>query len=165
MINQINNEAVILLGSNSGDRLKMLSDALSCLKESNIILINQSHIYETAPWGNTDQPAFLNLVVCIETGLSARELLNDLLETENKMGRVRHKKWEQRCIDLDILFYNDKIINEDGLKIPHPHLHERRFTLAPLNEIMPDFIHPVFNKPIWQLLAACKDDKEVSLIT
>ena len=80
------------------------------------------------------------------------------------MGRVRNKKWEQRCIDIDILFFNNEIINEEGLKVPHPHLHERRFTLIPLCELMPKFIHPLLNKTIDQLLDECIDDKEVKLI-
>ena len=87
-----------------------------------------------------------------------------LLSIEHQMGRVRTIKWEQRCIDLDILFFNDAIINQEGLKIPHPHLHQRRFTLIPLCELIPDFIHPMLKKTIKQLLVECKDKKEVKLL-
>ncbi len=126
-------------------------------------VINRSSIYETEAWGLADQPAYLNQVVIAKTNLSATTLLQTLLNIEHQMGRVRTVKWEQRCIDLDILFYNNTIINEEGLKIPHPYLHQRRFTLIPLCELIPDFIHPVFNKTVKQLLAECEDIKEVKL--
>lgn len=155
------NKAVILLGSNIGDRAKMLQDAIVLISENLIVIENSSGIYETAPWGLENQPSFLNQIIIVKTMLAAPSLLNQLLKIELQLGRVRNEKWEQRCIDLDILFYNDEIINCEGLKIPHPHLHERRFTLIPLNEILPAYIHPQLKKSIADLLNECSDKKNV----
>ncbi len=163
MSKEIWNKAIVLLGTNLGDRLVMLSTALNLLKANNLKIIEFSRIYETAAWGLEEQPAFLNQVIKMETLFNPSELLGRLLAIENEMGRQRVKKWEQRCIDLDILFFNDDIIHETNLTVPHPYLHERRFTLIPVSEIIPEYIHPVFRKTINQLLVECKDDKMVSL--
>lgn len=159
------NTAVLLLGSNAGNRMKMLADSKELLQQNKIEVMQQSGIYETEAWGLEDQPAFLNQVLITKTDLKAWNLLQILLATEHHMGRVRNKKWEQRCIDIDILFFNKEVIHEEGLKIPHPHLHERRFTLIPLCELMAGYIHPLLNKSLEQLLKDCTDHKEVKLFS
>ncbi len=157
------NTAVLLLGSNEGDREKNLMSAIDLLKSEVGKVSKFSSVYETAPWGNTDQPAFLNGIIVMETLLSATMLMKIILGIEKKAGRIRREKWAQRIIDIDILFFNDEIINEEHLHIPHRHLHERKFVLVPLMEIMPGFIHPVFLKPVSELFRQLKDTSDVRL--
>ncbi len=111
-----------------------------------------SSVIETAPWGKTDQPHFLNRVLKVTTQLTPSSLMKSLLEIEKMMGRNRNEKWGPRIIDLDILFFDYQIISEPGLCIPHPHLHEREFVLKPIVEIAPDFMHPVLKKTMSELL-------------
>lgn len=111
-----------------------------------------SSIIETAPWGKTDQPHFLNRVLQVTTRLTPSSLIKSLLDIEKTMGRNRDEKWGPRIIDLDILFFDNQIISETGLSIPHPHLHEREFVLKPMVEIAPDFVHPVLQKTMSALL-------------
>ncbi|HET6225991.1 MAG TPA: 2-amino-4-hydroxy-6-hydroxymethyldihydropteridine diphosphokinase [Bacteroidia bacterium] len=156
------NTAYILLGSNDGDRLQHLATALTRMKEEAGALVKESAIYTTVAWGYTEQPDFLNQVVCIQTDLTPQQLLSALLSIEKEMGRVRgHAKWMQRIIDLDILFYNQDVINESHLHIPHPHLQDRKFVLVPLKEIAASYMHPVLKKDVATLTAACKDTLEV----
>lgn len=157
------NKAIILLGSNTGNSSQNLESAKAYIVRNVGEITHFSSPYTTEPWGRTDQPFFLNQVVVIDTALTARQLINTLLTIEEKMGRKRVEKWEPRLIDLDILFFNDEIINEEGLIIPHPQLHERRFTLVPLAEILPGLIHPVFGKDIQTLLFELKDNLKVDL--
>jgi 2-amino-4-hydroxy-6-hydroxymethyldihydropteridine diphosphokinase len=159
------NFAYILLGTNLGDKitnLKTASDKISSLC-GNIII--RSGIYETSPWGITDQPSFLNQVIKIESKFTAEKLLENLLFIEKEMGRVRNIKWGERIIDLDILYFNDEIIVKENLKIPHPELHNRKFTLVPLNEIAADYKHPVLNVTNQQLLNRCTDKGIVTNIS
>ena len=123
-----------------------------------------SSLYQTASWGKTDQPDFLNQVLLVETTLSAQQVLDNILETEIELGRIRGEKWGSRLIDIDILFYNDEIINTDLLTVPHPYLHERRFTLEPLNEIASELKHPILNQTIRELLVNLRDDLNVNRI-
>jgi len=152
------NSAVILLGSNLGDRMENLSKALSLIDINAGLPEKSSRVYETEPWGISEQPAYLNQVIEIRTLFSAGTLMNKLLSIENEMGRVRTEKWAPRIIDLDILFFNNEIINEEKLRVPHPHLHERRFVLEPLAEILPDMIHPLLKIRNIDLLHSLKDD-------
>ena len=150
---------IILLGSNIGDRLSILEEAnLQISSKIGNPLISSS-IFESEPWGFKHENYFLNQVIGLKTNLSPYMLLTELLRIEKKMGRERSKKksYQARTIDLDILFFNDLIISESNLEVPHPRLHERRFTLLPLNEILPDYIHPVFKKPVSSLLNDCND--------
>jgi len=153
------NTAYLLLGGNMGDRLGVIAKAVSLIHASCGNVVKKSSLFESAPWGFDDKKQFINQVIIIETAMSALDLLQNLLNIELLLGRVRKNtsNYSSRNIDIDILFYNDEIINEQTLKIPHPLLQERKFTLMPLNEIASDFHHPVFNKTVFELLNECKD--------
>jgi 2-amino-4-hydroxy-6-hydroxymethyldihydropteridine diphosphokinase len=152
------NTAYILLGSNLGDKKDNLTKA--CEKISSVCgnISKRSSLYETSPWGYTEQSFFLNAVIELQTVYSPERLLELLLEIEIQLGRVRIQKWGERLIDLDILYYDQEIINSAHLKIPHPELHNRKFTLIPLCEIAPGYVHPLLQRTNAQLLEACKDD-------
>lgn len=124
-------------------------------------LLATSTIYETAAWGLTDQQDFLNLALKIETSLSPYNLLKAVNNIERKLGKEKIKKWGPRCIDVDILFYNDQIINTKKLTLPHPHIAERNFVLYPLEEIASDYLHPVYKKTISYLKETTKDDSDL----
>jgi 2-amino-4-hydroxy-6-hydroxymethyldihydropteridine diphosphokinase len=158
------NRAFILLGTNLGDKMANLKKAIVLIKSELCTIVLYSGIYKTAAWGNTNQDNFYNQVIEVNTELSANDLLQKLLQIETQMGRVRNEKWEARIIDLDILYFNHEIIDTENLKIPHPYLHVRRFTLAPLVQIAPAFLHPVFNKTNAELLQNCSDNSEVKLV-
>jgi 2-amino-4-hydroxy-6-hydroxymethyldihydropteridine diphosphokinase len=157
------NKVYLLLGSNLGDRTGTLDKAKKDLSELGHIS-GISSLYETQAWGHREQPNFFNQVIVLETGLSAEDLLKKNLEIEIKLGRVREQKWAERTIDIDILYFNDEIIVTKALKIPHPQIHNRKFTLIPLNEIDPGFLHPVFNLTTKQMLERCEDSLEVKKI-
>ena len=145
------------LGANLGNREENIKNAISRLSSHPEILIKKrSSMIETKPYGNIDQPDFINSVIEIETDLTAENLLSKCLTVENELGRKRNEKWGPRTIDIDILFCNDQIINSQKLIVPHPDLHNREFILRSLNEICPDFIHPVLNKSIKELYLALK---------
>ncbi|RKO71876.1 2-amino-4-hydroxy-6-hydroxymethyldihydropteridine diphosphokinase [Sphingobacterium puteale] len=159
------NKIFILLGTNLGDRLRQLLRAKQAIEKQVGEILMASSIYETAAWGVEDQPAFLNQVILIKSGLSPIDCLNHTQQIELDLGRVRLKKWGQRAIDIDLLYFNDEIINYPNLIIPHPFIPERRFTLAPLAEIAPDYIHPVYKKNNVYLLHNCKDELPVKKIS
>ena len=152
--------AYILLGSNLGDRETQLQTATQAISSLGNI-IRYSSVYETAAWGLENQADFLNQVLLLETELTALLLLENLLRIEREMGRERHEKWSARTIDLDILYFDDEVLDSEFLKIPHPYLQQRRFTLLPLSEISPDFLHPVLQKTNRELLETCPDLLEV----
>jgi len=154
-------EIFILLGSNKGNRLEYLSTAADKIEATVGRIINKSSIYETAAWGNENQESFLNQVIEIKSGYSPEIILTKLLEIETDLGRKRMVKWGPREIDLDILFYGQQVISLPNLTVPHPAIAERRFTLIPLNEIAPLFIHPLAKKTITQVLDECNDILEV----
>jgi len=151
-------DVFLLLGSNLGNREEYLRKAIDLIGTELGAVTQKSSIYETEAWGKTDEPSYLNQVVRINTELPARQVLEKVLQIETKMGRVREEKWGSRIIDIDILFYGQDIINEPGLIVPHPELHNRRFSLEPLNEIAPDLLHPVLEKSIFQLKSKLKDN-------
>lgn len=142
----------IALGSNMGEGRKNLDLAIKMMNERGVLVEKVSTYIETEPYGYTEQDNFVNAVCVAETKLSPRELLEVLLKIELDMGRVRIIKWGPRIIDLDILFYEDLIIDEEDLKVPHIEIQKRSFVLEPMNEINPDKIHPVFKKTVHQLL-------------
>ena len=142
----------IALGSNMGEGRKNLDLAIKMMNERGVLVEKVSNYIETEPYGYTEQDNFVNAVCIAETKLSPRELLETLLKIELDMGRVRIIKWGPRIIDLDILFYEDLIIDEEDLKVPHIEIQKRSFVLEPMNEISPDKIHPVFKKTVNQLL-------------
>jgi 2-amino-4-hydroxy-6-hydroxymethyldihydropteridine diphosphokinase len=152
---------VILLGTNLGDKILMLHQAKLSIQNNVGAIVRTSSLYETAAWGITNQPSFCNCILEVITHLTPDELLNSLLTIEAELGRIRDGKWAPRTIDLDILYYNDQIISSDNLVIPHPQIQNRRFTLVPLCEILPDFIHPILNLRNSEILSACKDGSEV----
>lgn len=151
-------EALIITGSNMGDRQTYLQRAIDSLHEAGIITISTSPIYETEPWGDIPQQTYFNQILKVQTKLKAEELLNTMLLIENKLGRIRtEQQFGPRTIDIDLLLYNNLIINTETLILPHPRMHLRRFVLVPACDVAPEWIHPIFNKTLSQLLAECQD--------
>lgn len=146
------------LGSNLGNRKKNIQGAVKLIEKNNRV-IKVSSFYETEPEGVKEQPIFLNAVLELETKLSPHQLLNFIQDIEKQLGRKPTVKWGARIIDLDILLYGEQIINDDDLKIPHPHFSKRLFVLIPLGEIAPEIIHPVLKRKIADLLRENSDKK------
>lgn len=159
------NHTFLLIGSNLGDRRTHLKTARFLIQQQAGVIKKQSAIYETEPWGGiTQQPHYYNQVFEVLTELDAESLMKVLLGIEEKMGRVRNEKYGSRMIDIDILFYNYEIINSPLVVVPHPRLQDRRFVLEPLFSIAPEWMHPVLNKPVAELLAGCADTNKVKKI-
>ena len=149
--------AYLLTGTNLGEREENLARARELIMANIGQIKTASGLYETAAWGLTEQPAFLNQALEIVTELNARQLIRRILRTEKSMGRIRGEKYGPRLIDIDILLFDNQKHNYRLLKLPHPELQNRRFALIPLAEIAPAVIHPVFQKTITQLLTECND--------
>ncbi len=150
-----------------GDRRKNIDSAINFLSSSCGIIKSKSSIYESEPWGFDDSNNFFNMAILMNTNFTAVELLQRILEIENIMGRVRDnsKRYTSRIIDIDILFYNNEVIKEIDLEIPHPLIQERRFALIPVMDISPKFVHPIFNLTIEELLIKCPDKSIVKKIS
>jgi len=157
-------EVFLLLGSNLGDRQLFLKQAIEHIESEIAPVSKVSSVYETQSWGKTDLPDYLNQVIVLATDLSPQIILHRILNIEHKLGREREEKWGSRTIDIDILFYGDQIINEPGLHIPHQELQKRRFTLEPLAEIAPEWLHPILQKNILQLKSELIDELNVKKI-
>lgn len=158
------NILVLHIGSNKDNRIASLTRARLLLSEEVGIIKRASAIYETAPWGKTDQEAFLNQALLIESIEKDPQLiLENCLSIEYKMGRERKGKWGPRVIDIDIIFYNDVKVSSENLQIPHLHYKERRFVLKPLEDIIPNYIPVDSDLSINQLLEVCKDQGSVRL--
>lgn len=156
----------LLLGGNLGDKKKIFEEARELLGERIGEISALSAVYETEPWGFQSENVFWNQVLKIETGLSSEEILRKTQQIEQDLGRIRKEnRYESRMIDIDILFYGDKIIKKEDLIIPHPRIQIRKFTLVPLCEIAPELVHPVLKKSIRQLLEECSDQLKVKIVS
>lgn len=158
------NTVYILTGGNIGDRITNLYTAKKHLEDEIGKIERSSSIYETAPWGNTDQPDFYNQVHIIKSKYTAEEIMQKILRIEERMGRIRTIKNAARIIDIDILFFNRDIIDKPGLIIPHAEIANRRFVLEPLNELSPQMIHPLINKSLEEILSICPDKLKVTCV-
>lgn len=152
----------LLLGSNVGNRTQQLEKARELIEARIGKIKKKSKIYETAPWGEKEQEDFLNQALEVDTKLKPKKVLEKIAEIEKLMEREETYKWGPREIDVDILMYEDEMICEMDLTIPHPFLHERKFTLLPLSEIAPDLYHPIMGASILDLLLDCEDNLEVN---
>ena len=149
-----NHIVYLALGSNLDDRLANLKQAITALSPQMEVKA-KSRVYETPPWGYTEQPTFLNQVIKASTYLEFEPLLKHIKRLEIALGRTPSFKNGPRLIDVDILFYDDLVLNTASLVIPHPHMHERGFVLLPLMDIAPDLVHPVHKKSVREMLASC----------
>lgn len=154
---QYMNKVYLLIGGNMGKREENLQQAITLIRQRIGEVLQVSSIYETAAWGKTDQPSFLNQGLLLQTAMEPLPLLKEILSTELEMGRERLEKNGPRTIDIDIIFYNDAIIDEPGLMVPHPAMAQRRFVLTPMAELSPQLLHPILKRTMQQLLEDCTD--------
>lgn len=150
------NKVYIAFGSNLGDSMKIIDKALNLIENNGMNIIKKSKIYETKPYGYTNQPNFINGVILVDTEMGCRKILEKLLSIEEELGRVREIHWGPRVIDLDIIFYNNEIYNEENLIVPHPDMQNRDFVLKPMNDICPEYVHPILLRSIGELLKELK---------
>jgi 2-amino-4-hydroxy-6-hydroxymethyldihydropteridine diphosphokinase len=151
-------EVFLGIGTNLGDREKNLKESITAIEEKIGKVVILSSVYSTEPWGFTTEDEFLNMVVKVETDLIPLELIKRILIIESLSGRVRtENKYLSRVIDIDILFYEDLVISDKNLTIPHPLIQMRKFVLVPLCEIEPELVHPVLKKSIASLMELCED--------
>lgn len=161
-----NSSIILLLGTNIPDRMSHLRHAKELIQLRLGPVNAVSNLYNTQSWG-FDSADFLNLVLSVSSAFSPTECLKIIQQIEREMGRVRKisgEDYEDRNIDIDILFYNDEIVNLPELVIPHPRMTQRNFVLFPLNDIVPHFMHPVFNQPVEALLSQCTDNTQIQKI-
>jgi 2-amino-4-hydroxy-6-hydroxymethyldihydropteridine diphosphokinase len=151
------NKAILLIGGNLGDRTGHLKQAVEQIGMLVGEVEKTSALYETAAWGVVEQPDYLNQGLVVLTEMDALTLLHTVLEIERRIGRIRQQKWGARVIDIDIIFFNEEMISMPELKVPHPQLQNRQFVLTPLQEIIPDWEHPVLHKTISALQQQCTD--------
>ncbi len=156
--------AYLLSGSNLGDRAENLQNAITYIGKLGGEIVECSSVFESSSWGFDHPTPFLNQTLKVKTSLEPHELLKTLLKIEDKCGRIRRniEEYESRTLDIDILFYDDLVIEDPDLTIPHPLLHMRRFTLLPLSTIAAGLVHPILHKSVKELLDACPDN---SLVT
>jgi 2-amino-4-hydroxy-6-hydroxymethyldihydropteridine diphosphokinase len=151
------NHAYLLIGGNIGDRIENLRKTRAIIAAVCGPILLESSIFETSPWGKTDQADFLNQALWVETALAPTLLLEKILGIEQELGRFRAEKFGPRIIDIDIIFYNDEVLVLPSLTIPHPHMQNRRFVMAPMAEIAPGLVHPLLRKNMTELLEECPD--------
>ena len=158
-------ELFLLLGSNIGDKRNILRKALWEIEQRIGEIYKTSGLYETEPWGMSDQENFVNQMVVVKTELEGAAILQTVLDIELKLGRHRKQKWGPRTIDIDIIYIGSEIIVSPELKVPHPEIENRKFTLIPLCEIAGSFIHPVLNITSLEMLSRCEDTLKVTKIS
>jgi 2-amino-4-hydroxy-6-hydroxymethyldihydropteridine diphosphokinase len=157
------NGIYLLLGSNLGNSFETLGRASKQIEKNIGAIVRASGIYKTKAWGIVNQPDFLNRVIEINSELSPTEMLKQINIIESNLGRVRYKKWHERIIDIDILYFGNEIINTADLQVPHPENQNRKFVMVPMAELAPNFIHPILGKSQKYLLENCKDPLGVEL--
>jgi 2-amino-4-hydroxy-6-hydroxymethyldihydropteridine diphosphokinase len=149
------------LGSNEGKRKANITSAIDLINREIGQVVKKSYLYETQPWGNTDQDPFLNMVLMANTTLEPRDILGAITKIERALGREKKEKWGPRTIDIDILLYGKRIIRDKGLEIPHPDIHKRGFVFVPLMDIAADLEHPILKRQIDELYMDCSDESDV----
>ncbi len=152
------------LGSNLGDREVQIARAIQMIEESIGPVICSSAMYETAAWGKVDENDFVNIALEVEHYLTPSQLLKTVNQIEDRLGRIRIEKWGARVIDIDIIFMEDTVVKTERLSIPHNLMHKRNFVLYPMVEIAPDFIHPIINETLTNILENCEDETRVDRI-
>ncbi len=157
-------ELYLLLGSNLGEKLKNLDTALAAINAQIGKVESSSSLYETEPWGEIPTETFINQMLKVNTKLSPQQVMEKIISIEESMGRTREKKWENRIIDIDIIFYGKEIISSQSLQIPHPQFEKRNFAILPMMELAPDFVHPSLNLSIEEIYLSSKDEGEVMLM-
>ena len=155
------NIVFLQLGSNLGDRELLLQNAIVSIEEIVGEVVKKSKVYESTPWRVEGQENYLNQILEVNTELQADNVLVRILEIEKNLGSLKLEKWGERLIDIDIIFYNDSIIETAKLCVPHRHMHERMFVLTPLHNIAPEIVHPKYNKTVDELLQICTDTELV----
>jgi 2-amino-4-hydroxy-6-hydroxymethyldihydropteridine diphosphokinase len=156
-------KVILHIGSNVGNRLKYLSVCKRLIRERIGKVKNSSDIYETEAWGMKDQDSFLNQAFEVSTNKEPLQILEDIEDIESLLNRERILRWGPRTIDIDIIFYDDLVLDSELLEIPHPRMHKRNFVLIPVNEIASEWNHPVLNKSVKQLLQESQDTSYVSI--
>lgn len=158
---------IILLGGNLGDSRLLFNKSIQLFKDYGYLLVQKSSLYSSEAWGYSSENEFLNQVLILENNKKAEDILMDCLSIEKELGRERRNsvEYRDRPIDIDILYIDRLIIEKENLTVPHPRMHLRRFTLAPLAEVLPDFIHPILKKDHKSLLLLCKDPSQVEVIS
>lgn len=157
-------QALLILGSNLGNRLENLQEACKRLDQKAGRILQKSRVYETQPWGNTDQPEFLNMAVRLETKSTPEELLRAVLQIEKEMGRTRDQKWAPRIIDIDLVMFSDLVIQTPELIVPHPEMHHRNFVLVPCMDVAAGWVHPVFEQTVEDLYWNNEDPLDVVML-
>ena len=155
------NIVFLQLGSNLDNREMLLQDAIVAIEERVGLVLERSKVYESTAWRVEGQENYLNQILKVETKLQAHDVLFIILDVEKNLGRVRIEKWGERLIDIDIIFFNNEIIETAQLCVPHKHMHERMFVLTPLHNLAPDMAHPKYNKTVEELLKECTDTQLV----
>lgn len=154
----------LLLGSNQGDSSRILEQAVKDISRNVGAIVRSSSVYRTSAWGIENQPDYLNQVLEVDSDLTPGVILERILLIEKSLGRIRDVKWSSRIIDIDLLYFDSAIVDEPNLTIPHPEIQNRRFTLVPLCEIAPGFMHPKLGKTQIELLNDTSDKLEVTLL-
>ncbi len=155
-------KAIIAIGTNLGNKKKNIETAIKKMGQNKIKTVKYAKFYETAPYGYTNQPTFLNTAVEVDTTLAPEKLLEALLKIEEEMGRVRKIHWGPRIIDLDIIFFDNIVIDKENLKIPHPDMQNREFVLKPISDIEPCWVHPLLCETVKTLLEKLKNVKKTA---